>query len=145
MKKPAIIIDFDGCLYQLKKRLGHIRGEDWSALHRDAPLEEPNEWCLQIIQKMMSTHRILFVTGRPETYQDEAVEWLMLKCELAPGEYELMMAPPGMQDIQYKPTVYKQHIEPNYDVLFVIDDRPPIVEAWRELGLTCLQPNFYGH
>jgi hypothetical protein len=50
-----------------------------------------------------------------------------------------------MTDIQYKPMVYKSHIKDNYDVLFVMDDRPKIVEAWRLLGLICLQPNFIPH
>lgn len=85
------------------------------------------------------------MTGRPETYYDDAVEWLMTKCDLRPGQYELMMAPPGMHDVEYKKKVYKQHIEPNYDVDLVIDDRQPVVEMWRGLGLDCLQPEFYEH
>jgi len=38
-----------------------------------------------------------------------------------------------------KKEIYERHIEPFFDVRYVIDDRPQVVQAWRELGLTVLQ------
>lgn len=42
-----------------------------------------------------------------------------------------------------KREIYEKYIEPNYNVLFVLDDRDKVVKMWRDLGLTCLQV-YYG-
>jgi len=43
------------------------------------------------------------------------------------------------QDYIIKEELYKEGIKPHYKVLFVVDDRQQVVDAWRKLGLTCLQ------
>jgi hypothetical protein len=35
--------------------------------------------------------------------------------------------------------LYEAHIEPHYDVQFVLEDLNQAVEMWRSLGLVCLQ------
>jgi hypothetical protein len=145
MRTPAIVVDIDGTLSSVERRKDLIKTGDWEQFHVDAPKEDPNAWCLEIVHRFTDTHKILVVTGRPETCYDETNDWLMTKCDLRPSDYELLMAPPGMMDVDYKSRVYREHIEPQYDVLFVIDDRPQVVEKWRSLGLTCLQPNFIPH
>lgn len=42
-------------------------------------------------------------------------------------------------DAIIKEELYRKHIEPYYDVLYVLDDRRTVVSMWRQkLGLTCL-------
>lgn len=43
------------------------------------------------------------------------------------------------KDCIVKEEIYRKDIEPIYDILFCVDDRKQVVDAWRELGLTCLQ------
>jgi hypothetical protein len=40
-----------------------------------------------------------------------------------------------------KQTLYNQYVKDKYFIEFVIDDSTKCVEMWRNLGLTCLQPN----
>jgi hypothetical protein len=43
------------------------------------------------------------------------------------------------KDWVVKSELYREHIEPRYDVLLVLDDRDQVVRAWRGLGLTVFQ------
>lgn len=43
------------------------------------------------------------------------------------------------QDAVIKEEIYNLYIQPKFDVLFCIDDRKQVVDAWRNLGLVCLQ------
>ena len=40
-----------------------------------------------------------------------------------------------------KEKIYKEKIEPKYNVWFVLDDNYKCVQMYRDLGLTVLQPN----
>jgi len=42
-------------------------------------------------------------------------------------------------DSTVKREIFQRHIEPFFDVRYVIDDRPQVVQAWRDLGLHVLQ------
>lgn len=145
MKQKAIIADLDGTLCQVSARMKFIESGEWDQFHLAGCMETPNQWCLDILHRFKKDHRILIVTGRPITFLEETDEWLMNRCYFRPGDYDLFMAPPGMMDFQYKPAVYKQFIEPSFDVQFVLDDRMKIVTMWRSLGLICLQPNYIDH
>ena len=43
------------------------------------------------------------------------------------------------RDSEVKTEIYRNSIEPRWDVEFVLDDRNQTVRAWRTLGLKCLQ------
>jgi hypothetical protein len=51
------------------------------------------------------------------------------------------MRPTGdrRKDWVVKSELYRDHNEPRYEVLLVLDDRDQVVRAWRELGLTVFQ------
>ncbi len=38
-----------------------------------------------------------------------------------------------------KEELYRQHIEGNYNIKFVLDDRQQVVDMWRRFGLTVFQ------
>ena len=145
MKLKAIISDLDGTLCQVNNRVKYIDSGEWDYFHTAGCMETPNQWCLDILHRFKKDHRILIVTGRPITYLEETHAWLLDRCYFRPNDYDLFMAPPGMVDIKYKPLVYQQYIQPKFQVEFVLDDRPSLVEAWRAMGLVCLQPNFVDH
>ena len=43
------------------------------------------------------------------------------------------------KDSIIKEEIYRNLIEPNYNIEFVLDDRNQVVDMWRRIGLTCLQ------
>jgi hypothetical protein len=42
-------------------------------------------------------------------------------------------------DQAVKKEIYQRDIEPLYEIIFCVDDRQRVVDAWRDLGLICLQ------
>lgn len=43
------------------------------------------------------------------------------------------------EDSDVKEEIYREKIERNYQVLFVVDDRKSVVDRWRKMELICLQ------
>lgn len=141
MKQKAIIVDLDGTLSNTRHRKHFVEQEekDWKSFYAGITEDLPHEWCLELIKGMKSQGiQILFVSGRPSDYRKATEMWLTFH---AP-EYEglFMRAKGDMRlDSIIKAEIYKNEIEPNYEILFCVDDRQQVVDAWRELGLTCLQ------
>jgi len=137
MLKNAIIIDLDGTLCNTDHRQHLVEAKKWPAFYEALVNDTPNEWCLKLIEGMESEYQILFVSGRPTDYRDITLAWLK---KLGLEMYPLFMRASGdfRKDCIIKTEIYKEHIEPNFKVLFCVDDRKQVVDQWRELGLVCL-------
>jgi hypothetical protein len=135
----AIIVDIDGTLSDSSHRQHFMTGEkkDWKSFYGKMSEDKPNEWCKNIIQRFVSHHCILLVSGRPDDHKETTVKWLQDN-----GIYfnELYMRKSGdfRTDFIIKKEIYLNKIKPLYDVEFCIDDRKQVVDMWREQGLVCL-------
>lgn len=143
-KKAALIIDLDGTLCDTRHRQHHMQGEkkDWDAFYAGIPDDPINDWCADLIYQCSDLDSmILFVSGRPEKYRSVSKEWLKEKMPWSPGISRLFMRKDGdfRKDAIVKTEIYHQEIEPYFSVKFCIDDRKQVVDAWRALGLVCLQ------
>lgn len=145
MKQKGLIFDLDGTLCNLDHRLHHIKQEkpDWEAFGKASGEDTPHEWCVILAKTMRAAHyQILFVTGREEIFKPQTEWWLKTHLEWLPViDYKLFMRPEKdyIPDEQLKERIYKSLIEPEFDVLFVVDDRDKVCKKWRELGLRTLQ------
>lgn len=145
MKQKAIIVDLDGTLCNTAHRQHHMELEqkNWKAFYEALIYDEHHEWCVALISAMLASgHEIIFVSGRPEDYRQETEGWLHDHAiSLATEPHPLFMRKTGdfRKDAIVKTEIYQSKIEPFYNVLFCVDDRQQVVDAWRELGLTCLQ------
>lgn len=83
--------------------------------------------------------KILFVSGREDKHREVTLSWLGK--HLSFYGFELFMRPTGdkRRDDIIKKEIYENEIKGKYNILFSIDDRQRTVDAWRSLGLTCLQ------
>lgn len=141
MKIPAYIFDIDGTL-ALK---GDRSPYDYSKVLED----KPNIPIIRIAWDLAETNRILFCSGRPDTCRQDTRDWLfkhMVSPAFFPAENNLFMRDPSRDPVHaqrkdsiVKEEIYREQIEPFYEVLAVFDDRNQVVEMWRSLGLTCLQ------
>lgn len=84
-------------------------------------------------------YKIIFISARDDSCFDDSYEWLRLHC---PPFIKLYMRKTGdlRKDAVIKEEIYREHIEPFYDVFCVFDDRNQVVDMWREIGLKCFQP-----
>lgn len=134
-KPTAVICDIDGTI---ACRLPFGRGPyDWDRVSEDAPV-----WpIINLVQCLRrGSHRILFVSGRDEICRERTQHWLDDTVIFDPRDQLYMRAhKDNRPDHEIKLEIYRQHIEPNYDVRWVIDDRNQVVRMWRSIGLTVLQ------
>jgi len=81
---------------------------------------------------------VLIVSGREDNCKDITVEWLQSNNILFD---EIFMRKTGdsRKDSIIKEEIFWEHIEPNYNVMCVFDDRNSVVKMWRNLGIKTLQ------
>ena len=135
-KQQAIVSDMDGTMIHIGNRSPY-----------DASLcdetDTPN-WPVinTVIALVNSGYDVVFVSAREE--KDRAPTERQIRKYL-PGHFDFKLfmrsTKDHRQDDIVKKEIYQKWIEPYYDVLFVMDDRQRVVNAWRELGLTCFQVN----
>lgn len=142
MGKPkAIVVDVDGTVADMGKGQPGKRGPfDWDRVGEDQPI-----WSIINLVRMFRAagYEAVFLSGRDEICAQETLNWLM-KCGAwggFGGEGGLVMRPhkDNRPDEILKEELYAKHIEPRWNVQYVLDDRNKVVKMWRSLGLTCLQ------
>lgn len=135
--KEAIIVDLDGTLYNSSGRKHYVEGEkkNYDMFHKASKFDLPNEWCVSIMDA--TEYDILLVSGRPDTYMLEALEWIK-KHNIPMDALFMRKAGDYRKDYIIKKEIYDSHIKPFYEVVFVLDDRKQVADMWRAEGLICL-------
>jgi uncharacterized HAD superfamily protein len=139
--KPAIIVDLDGTLADVDHRVHHVQQQpkNWQSFHSGLSDDKLNHWCAQLIHAMKEQNcQIILMTGRGEEYRDQTIAWL----ELHQIHYDLLLMRPlggREKDSDVKNRLYREKVEEDYQVLFVVEDRQSVVKMWRDNGLVCLQ------
>ncbi len=128
-KSSAIICDIDGTLALFG---------DANPYDRDFINDSVNKVVADIITEFSDIYTIILVSGRNGKYKEITESWLD-KHEIY---YDLLyMRKPDdtRKDVIVKEELYREFIEPKFNIAFVLDDRNQVVEFWRSIGLTCLQ------
>jgi len=149
---PSIfVVDLDGTIADQTHRVGYVLNKQWDEYHSqskyDLPFPEIVEFLKRFNQSVphgfASRLEFICLTGRNAKFRAQTLEWLR-RYEIEPDE--LLMRPDGdfTPDHKLKPTMLANYLEVNLDhlkeeVLFVMEDRERVVEAWRNLGVPCWQ------
>lgn len=143
-KPKVVIVDIDGTIALRGPR--HIF--DYKNVHTDKPDFRLTSFLREILGE--TEYKIVFLTGRDEECRDVTVEWLekhfysqvLYNNRIPETNWALYMRPHGNNrpDFEVKRDIYKEKIEPWYDVAAVFEDRDQCVDMWRDEGLLCLQP-----
>ena len=145
MKKDAIIIDIDGTFgydpdasSYLWTNPEEINWESWNLSRVDLPV---SQWCLNVIKAYVEMdYFIIYLTGRAAAQRGHEVtsEWL---AKYSPTKnYTLLMRPPDSygKDAEMKHDIYKEKIEPHYNIALAIDDKRDICKMWQDLDINTL-------
>lgn len=128
----VILVDIDGTV-------AHRTNRD--PFEYDKVLDDrPDNETIEVINALWRVgYNIIFISARDDSCFDDSYQWLRLHC---PPSIKLYMRKTGdfRKDSIIKEEIYRDHIEPFYDVFCVFDDRNQVVEMWREIGLKCFQP-----
>jgi len=128
----AVMVDIDGTVALMNGRSPY----DPSGYGDDLP-NQP------VIDQVQLAHRagykVLFCSGRDETYIDDTVSWLAEYTDI--HHLHLFMRPAGdtRNDAVVKLELFDKYIRDRYDVRWVWDDRDRVVAAWRSIGLPVMQ------
>lgn len=138
---PAIIVDIDGTLADLTHRLHYVTGgnRDWPAffvgLSQDAPVK-PIIWLANTIYD--ASYPVILCSGRPEDHRAPTEAWLA-QHGVRYSALRMRAAGDFRQDFVVKREIlHALRAEGLYDIQFCVDDRPSVVQMWREEGLICL-------
>ena len=129
----AIICDLDGTLSINDHGRSFFKADDCD---KDA-LNEPVALVLKLA--MMDDIQIIYLSGREDKYREPTQRFLS-DHNLSNNNILIMRETDDTRaDNIIKWEIYQEHIEPNYDIHFILDDRQQVVDMWRSKGLTCFQ------
>lgn len=137
---PAIIVDLDGTLCNIDHRLHFMKGEkkNWKGFFESLKDDSINSWCQEIIYKFENNYKIILCSGRPDDHRKATEEWLE-KYGINYDALYMRKRNDFRPDHVVKEIIYDFNIEPQYDIMFAIDDRQSIIDMWRSKGITALQ------
>lgn len=131
MKPKAWIFDIDGTL--------SLKGDRNPYEHDKSDKDEPCETVRAIYNALIKEYKIIIFTGRDEKHRELTENWLFWH---GFTNYEILLMrthKDERKDHIIKAEKYISKIEPNYDVIGVLDDRTRVVNMWRGMDLVCLQ------
>lgn len=154
-EKRYVIVDLDGTISDSRHREHLALERQWDEFHEKASLDLPKDdvrWLLDFISgnKIGFDPYVVILTGRNERYRPLTEAWLMNNNI----HYdELLMRPDRdfTPDHELKPAMLTEFaINAGYQhpvecVLFVLDDRDKVVEAFRNMGIPCWQVQVGGY
>jgi protein phosphatase len=141
---PAVIVDLDGTLTSAAWREHHLTGmrKDWPAFFAGMGRDAPVEALVDLVGWVANHAAVVLLTGRPDEHEPAIRRWL---ADHQVTYDRLLMRPGGDRrpDTVVKRELYHRDIASRYDVRLAIDDRPRVIEMWREVGvyvLTAVDP-----
>lgn len=143
--KQAIIVDLDGTLCDCSHRVHHAQNKQWDEFNAGIPEDKINpavKWlCLQAAQNELE---VILCTGRNEGNRAATLRWLLdQNCLLFTDVLLMRPKDDHTPDHELKLRLIGEHfgsIEAAREkVLFTLDDRDRVVEAWRNAGFQCWQ------
>jgi uncharacterized HAD superfamily protein len=138
----VIILDLDGTLCDNRHRVELAVAGRWDEFNSLCGLDIPYDDVMAFIAFIPGNIEVVAVTGRDERWRSITVKWLQ--------HYEicidaLLMRATGdySPDAEVKLKLIEQHFGSKEnairEILFAIDDRDRVVEAYRNYGLNCWQ------
>ena len=131
-----VLVDMDGTLADSRHREHHVEGKrkNWPAFFAAMDADEPNPAIAEWVGELSSSYDIVIVTGRPQQYLRNTIEWLQkYKLPFA----QILMRREGDRRPDF---VVKEEMLQALDlqrIAFVIDDRPSVCDMWERSGLHC--------
>ena len=105
----------------------------------------PNMGVLRLVEQWVKpgpvayTNNLVIATGR-DTSQEEVTKQWLAKYNIYPQEFYFRKQGDYRKGVEVKKEQIEKILE-KYNVVAIIDDCEPIVQMYRDMGLTVLQPN----
>lgn len=135
-EKGIVCCDVDGTIADCEHRKHYLLGEkkDWDGFYSEIEKDPPRlDVIAQVDEYRKKGHPIVLVSGRPDNYREATERWL----KKHGFEYEVLLmrrAGDKRPDTDVKKEIYDKCLK-KYVIECVFDDRPRIINMWREQGL----------
>ena len=140
-KPYCLVVDMDSTLcFNTTKRPWYGEGAAEGMIN-----DVPNMGVLRLVQQWTKsgpaayTNNLIIATGR-DTSQEEVTKQWLAKYNIYPQEFYFRRKDDYRKGVEVKKEQIEKILE-KYNVVAIIDDCEPIVNMYREMGLTVLQPN----
>lgn len=134
-KPKCIVIDMDSTMcFNVTKRPWYGDGAAEGMLN-----DIPNTGVVDIVRDLSKIYSIVVATGRDTTQAEVTKEWLT-KQGIEVDKYFFRTPRDYRKGVEVKKEQITDILE-EYDVVAIFEDCEPIVQMYREMGLTVLQPN----
>ena len=138
MKRIAVF-DVDGTLMDVNHRRHYVSGKDkdWKSFFDYMEFDTINDHVFQMAHALHNDgYDIIVVSGRNEKHRDITVK------QLAFGKLDyvkLIMRPDDNYepDFVFKKSVLDALVDADLKPQFAVDDRPSVVQMWRENDVPC--------
>ena len=134
-KPMCVVVDMDSTLcFNTTKRPWFGEGAAEGMIN-----DLPNDGVCDIIFELQKSYPIILATGR-DTSQEEVTKQWLLDHEINVSEFYFRIEGDYRKGVEVKREQIEKILE-KYNILVIFDDCESIVQMYREMGLTVLQPN----
>lgn len=134
-KPKCIVIDMDSTMcFNVTKRPWYGDGAA-EGMKNDVP----NTGVVDLVKALQNSYSIVVVTGRDTTQAAVTKQWLA-NHGIAPTAYHFRTSGDYRKGVEVKKEQINEVLE-SYDIVAIFEDCEPIVQMYRDMGLTVLQPN----
>lgn len=134
-KPTCVVVDMDSTLcFNTNKRPWYGEGAA-EGMKNDIP----NGSVCDVIFELQKSYPIILATGR-DTSQEEVTKQWLLDHEINVSEFYFRTEGDYRKGVEVKREQIEKIME-KYNILVIFDDCEPIVQMYRDMGLTVLQPN----
>src|SRR5690348_12902716 len=134
--RPFAVFDIDGVLADVRHRLHHLaaRPKNWDAFFAAAEQDELLDVGAEFARRASATHRVVYLTGRPDRLRAATQNWL--------GRHALPAGPLLMRrEGDRRPAAmvklgHLRRLRSDGRIDLLVDDDPKVIEAVREAGFS---------
>lgn len=130
-KPKAILVDIDGTVAEIDGRSPFT--------YTLVSTDKPKKW---VIDRVRDAYKhgihIIFMSGRPDSCFADTEKWIDRQVGISYFDLFMRPAGDGRQDAVVKLELFDKHVRHNYNVLYCLDDRKQVIEAYRSIGLNVL-------
>jgi hypothetical protein len=140
-----VVFDLDNTLADCRWRKKWANEKQWEEFHSRANIDLPHYDALFLWMHLPRKVCPIIVTGRPEKYRSQTLQWLVEFIGV-PKDQALLMRPDDNFESAaiLKPKMLLDYFGGNisaayHEVFFILEDDPAVVQAYRALGFNCWQ------
>lgn len=134
-KPTCVVVDMDSTLcFNTTKRPWYGEGAAEGMVN-----DVPNGCVCDVVFELQKSYPIILATGR-DTSQEEVTKQWLLDHEINVSEFYFRKEGDYRKGVQVKREQIEKIME-KYNILVIFEDCEPIVQMYRDMGLTVLQPN----